>query len=180
MKGWMRWCAASAAAALLLLCSCTRGADKTRYFAYLDAPAQCALSGNINGTPFRATLQSEGRSVASGEIADCSADFTLTYLAPDALAGVKVSYDGKNKVYQVTLGELHAKGEAYAALGDVGALLMTESAVTSTSRTQDGGISFDTMDGAARVIDEQGRPVSVRRCDGGRCIEVEICDWRQE
>lgn len=165
---------------LIALCSCTRGAGSMRYFSYLDAPAQCALSGQLNGTAFTATLQSEGRAVRSGEIADCAADFTLTYLSPAALAGVQVTYENESDTYRVTLGELHAQGEEYAALGAVGKMLLTESAVSTTARRDDAGVRFETMDGATRVIDAQGVPTSVRWCDGGRCIEVEISDWQQE
>lgn len=178
MRGWIRRCVL--VLLLIFLCSCKRSGGNIRYFSYLDSPAQCALSGQLNGTSFTATLKSEGRASRSGEIADCTADFTLTYLSPAALAGVQVIYESGADTYRVTLGDLHAQGEEYAALGAVGKILLTESAVSTTARHDDAGVRFETMDGAVRVIDAQGVPTSVRWCDGGRCVEVDVSEWRQE
>jgi hypothetical protein len=78
----------------------------------------------------------------------------------------------------------HLSGErraiASSCCGFTGEAVLTESAVSTTTRTNNGSVTFETMDGATRVIDAQGAPTSVRWCDGGRCIEVEISDWRQE
>ncbi len=178
MRRWIKLCAL--ALLLIWLCSCTQGGGSIRYFSYLDAPAHCAVSGSINGTPFTATLQSEGRTAAKGELAECTAGFTLTYLSPAALAGVRVTYDGEGGSYRVTLGELYAEGEEYAVLGAVGKILLTESAVSTTTQAEGDRVLFETMDGATRMLDVRGRPVRVRWCDGGRRVEVEISEWEQE
>ena len=162
---------------MLLLCSCAKGGTRGSYFSYLDAPAQCSLTGTVNGEPFTAVLQSEGCQNAAGQIAVRAADFTLTYLSPAALAGVQVDYESATDTFRISLGELCAEGEEYAALGAVGEVLLRESAVETTRGLDGGRVCFETMDGASRTINAQGVPVRVSWTGGGRKIEVEVSGW---
>ena len=172
MKRGTRLCALLLAA--LALCACGRSTRRVRYFSYLEEPISLCLSGQLDGLSFTATLQSEGRPASTGDRAANTADFTLTYLSPPALAGVRVHYDAQTGDISVRLGELHAQGDSYAALCQVGSLLLGESPVTSAGRQADGSIRFETMDGATRVIDQNGRPTHLAWSGDGRRIEVDV------
>ena len=172
MNAWIKRCAVLLAA--LLFVACGSKSTHVRYFSYLEGPVELALSGKLNGTPFTATLRSGGRSAAQGDLTQSSADFTLTYLSPPALAGVRIDYDADTGKLCVRLGELRAQGEVYAALGAPALLLLTESPVSSARRNEDGSIYFETMDGARRTLDESGRPTYLCWSGEGRSVEVNI------
>lgn len=171
MRAWIKACAALLCVLLLGAC---KGGDKVRYFSYLDEPIELALSGKLDGTPFIATLHSKGRATAQGDLTQSNTDFTLTYLSPPALAGVRVEYDADTNQTRISFGELHAQGEVYAALGTPATLLLCESPVTSARREKNGSIYFETMDGATRVIDQNGRPMQLVWSGEGRSIEVSV------
>ena len=177
MRAWIKACAALLCVLLLGAC---KGGDKVRYFSYLDEGASMSLSGKLDGTPFTATLHSEGRATAQGDLTQSNTDFTLTYLSPPALAGVRVQYDAHTNQTSLSLGELHAQGEVYAALGTPAALLLGESPVTSARQEQDGSIRFETMDGAHRTLDKSGRPTQLVWSGEGRTIEVRVEEWTDE
>jgi hypothetical protein len=177
MRAWIKACAALLCVLLLGAC---KGGDKVRYFSYLDEPIELALSGKLDGTPFTATLRSEGRTTAAGDLTQSNTDFTLTYLSPPALAGVRVEYDADTNQTRISFGELHAQGEVYAALGTPAALLLGESPVTSARREKNGSIYFETMDGAHRTLDKSGRPTQLTWSGEGRTIEVRVEEWTDE
>ena len=173
MRAWIKMCAALLG--VLLLAACGRQSTHVRYFSYLDEPIELALSGKLDGIPFTATLHSKGRASVEGDLpSTMSASFTLTYLSPPALAGVRVEYDADTNQTSLSLDGLHAQGDVYAALGEVARLLLTESPVTSARRQQDGSICFETMDGAQRTLDEGGRPTHLVWSGEGRSVEVSI------
>ena len=174
---------------VLLGCGgCGRSARSPRYFAYLDRSARASISGNINGLSFTALLQSEGRSTQTGDVASGAPSFTLTYLSPAALAGVKVRYDAVGDQYVLSLEDLDAQGDRYAGLGEVGLMLLHESAVQSTREdrlsTPDSNgeqrrvVVLNTLDGAIRTHDAQtGLPLHVTWSAGGRSIELDVQEW---
>ena len=168
-------------AVLFLLCGCRGQGAQVRYFGYLDEPLSLALSGKLDGMAFRALLESEGRQTATGHLVEGAADFTLTFLSPEALAGVSVRCE--EGVLTVALEGLSDTGEAYEALGWVGSLLTTESAVHSSSNqtwtAPDGStvqaIEAITADGARRWIDAKtGRPLGLTLTADGRSLEVTV------
>lgn len=171
MRAWIKACAVLLCVLLLGAC---KGGDKVRYFSYLDEGASMSLSGKLDGTPFTATLRSEGRRAEKGDLTQTGASFTLTYLSPPALAGVRVQYDADTNQTKLSFGELHAQGEVYAALGTPAALLLGESPVTSARREKNGSIYFETMDGAHRTLDKSGRPTQLTWSGEGRTIEVRV------
>ena len=160
--------------AALMLAACGSQSTRVRYFSYLDEGTEYALSGKLDGLPFTATLQSGGRDRAQGDLTQSSADFTLTYLSPPALAGIRVEYDADTNQTRISFGELHAQGEVYAALGAPAALLLGESPVTSARREKNGSIYFETMDGARRTLGTDGKPTHLTWSGEGRSIEVLI------
>lgn len=160
--------------AALMLAACGSQSTRVRYFSYLDEGTEYALSGKLDGLPFTATLQSGGRTAAQGDLTQSSADFTLTYLSPPALSGVRVDYDAETSELSVRLGELHATGEVYAALGAPALLLLTESPVSSARRDKVGSICFETMDGARRTLGTDGKPTHLTWSGDGRSVEVRV------
>lgn len=169
-----RLLALALAVACLLLSACGRIGGAPRYFAYLDAPAAASLSGKLGDVAFTATLNSAGRSAAEGASLPLSCDFSMTYLSPPALAGVKVSYAAATGKITVTLGDLCAEGEAFAALAAPALLLLTESPVQASAKQQDGSLAFTTTDGVRRVLSADGLPLSLSRTADGRRLEVDV------
>ncbi len=180
---------------ILLLClallgsvGCGKMSKSPRCFAYLDTPAHASLSGSINGLSFTAFLQSEGRAGQMGDVASGAQDFTLTYLSPASLAGIKIQYDAQAEQYYISLDDLHAQGEIYAKLGEAGLLLLNESAVQSTHGDVWSGSSagseqrkvivLNTLDGATRIHDAQtGFPLHVVQNADGQSIEINVSEW---
>lgn len=165
------------AALLVLLSGC---ASKGSSFSDLNGPIRLALTGKQDGMQVRALLQSEGR--REQDAPTDVPDFTLTYLAPDALAGVRVSYRS-DEGYTVSLGELQAQGEAFEALGRIGYVLLCESAVESRTRQawqgQDGqtrdAVVLQTVDGATRWYDAKtGFPLALSCTADGHAIELTV------
>ena len=129
-------------------------------FSYLNEPAVVELEGELDGLAFGATLKSVGRDTGDGRLA-VDQDFVLIYHAPAALAGVTVTYTALDGVYAVRLGGQAVSGAVYAALGEIGNVLLTEQAVERREREGD-GIVLWTADGAKRIHDaESGRPREV-------------------
>ena len=168
------------AALLVALSGCAGRTDAGRSFSYLNGPVQLALTGRVDGMQVQALLQSKGREEGDAPVA--VPDFTLTYLAPDALAGVRVSYRSDG-TYEVSLGELQAQGEAFEALGRIGFLLLRESAVSSrTPRTWQGpdgqtreAVVLQTVDGATRWHDAKtGGPLALSCTADGHAIELTV------
>ena len=169
-----RCAAALLAAACLVLVACGRVAQAPRYFAYLDAPAAASLSGKLGDVPFTAALVSEGRAHDADGGLSLACDFTLTYLSPSALAGVRVNYTAATDDVSVTLGQLHAQGVDYAALAAPALLLLTESAVKTSAKQADGTLVLTTADGATRLLSTDGVPLSLHCLSDGRRVEVQV------
>lgn len=147
------------------------------YFSYLDTPAEAQLSGTLGEVDFTARLTSGGRAAVAGAL-PLGCDFSLTYHSPTALAGVRVDYAAATGEITVSLGSLKAQGtsgrEAYAALAAPGVLLLTESAVQSTTAQSDGSHLIVTADGARRLLSADGTPISLTQTADGRRVAVEV------
>ncbi len=164
---------------LLLLTACGRTNRPPHYFSYMDVPAEASLSGTLGDVTFCALLKSAGRANGVGAGSSLSCDFTLTYLSPEALAGVRVDYTAATGKIAVALGDLCATGETYAALATPGLLLLTESSVLTSTQGADGSSVFTTADGARRVSSADGAPVSFSRTTNGYCVDVQV-EWERK
>jgi hypothetical protein len=163
-KGWL---AVLLVCAAVLMGGCSGGARERRYFAYLEGEVCLSLSGTLDGMDFSALLNSAKGSAGDGR------GYDLTYLSPEALAGVRVRIR-PGEAPLVSLGELEAQGEAYAPLVRVGELLLRESAVTA-SRREGQLVVLETADGATRWHDAAtGSPVRLRCQADGRVVDVTL------
>ena len=168
---------------LLSLCCVGCSHPAPRYFAYLDAPVTAQLSGKLGDVDFTAHLTSDGRAAIAGAL-PLGCDFSLTYHSPEALAGVRVDYTVAAGKITVSMGDLAAQGEStegiYTALAAPGLLLLTESAVQSTTVQSDGTYLVVTADGARRLLSAKGVPISLTQTADGRRVEVEITDFENK
>jgi hypothetical protein len=155
-KRFFRLAAVACALGQLIACRAPRSD-----FSYLNAPTVYELAGEVEGLAFRATLAGAGRD-RTGERPTDGQDFVLLYHEPPALAGMSVIYTAASDRYEVRLGEVAVDGEAYAALGEVGHLLLTERAV---ERREDDGavVRIVGTEGVVLEVDEaDGRPLGIR------------------
>ena len=180
-KGWL---AVLLMCAAILVCGCSGGGGERRYFSYLEGEVCLSVTGMLDGMDFSALVQSE----AAEQGAIGARGFTLTYLSPEALAGVSVCVRG-GEPPSVRRGELTSQGEAYEPLAWVGELLLKESAVNSTGREQAVGadgtpvqaVVLRTADGATRWHDAKtGDPIRLRCQADGRSVEMEITGDRAQ
>ena len=146
------------ACAVCLLGSCRAPRSD---FSYLNEPTVYELAGEVDGLDFRATLSGAGRDTEGKRLTD-GQDFVLVYREPAALEGLTVVYTAADDRYEVRLGGLAADGEAYAALGEVGKVVLTERAVVQRQE-QEGTVRIVGTEGVVLEVDgKDGRLLGVR------------------
>lgn len=152
---WLRVLTVLALACTLMSCRAARSD-----FSYLDEPTVLQLCGEVDGLAFRAELRGAGRDTENGHLR-CHTDFVLVYHEPSALSGLTVTYTAADDRYTVRMGEVSVSGDEYAALGEVGRIILTEQAVQSRVREGD-TLHLRTADGVLRTHDAQsGLPVEL-------------------
>ncbi len=160
---------------ILCLLGC-RQASPPRYFSYLDTPAQATLTGKINGVAFAATLYSQGR---GGSTAQSIPSLSLTFTAPESLAGMTMQYRAETKEWSLSLDDLSGKTDA-AGLGMVAAILLCEQPIQATKQVQN-SIVLTLLDGTELMLDKAtGIPLRATVAKEGRAIEIVVVTWEKE
>ena len=163
-------CLSALALLLSLLLGLTSCAPKVRLFAYMDEGLETVLSGELCGVPYTAMLRGEARASATAR----ACDFTLTYLSPESLAGVTVTYRAATDEVTLSLGTLSGMGTADTLLAAPGLLLLSERAAHTVTKNADGTLTVTTDDGASRLLAADGRPLALVRVSDGRQVQVKV------
>lgn len=159
---------------LILFCGCAAPVDP---LAYQREGGRLSLVGQIDSLPFSAELLLEP--LAEGDSADAR-DFTLTYAAPDSLAGITiVRTDGQTTLTRGAVSETVSDAR-YAGLALPAALFCVDCEIGSATVVEQNSTTLNLVTAAddegsyTLWLDEGGFPRRIEAMIGERAISADI------